>query len=141
MKTELDGAYLDMASRWADLSCAERKKVGAIIVKDGQIISDGFNGTPTGFSNTCEGEDGETLKEVLHAESNALSNWGWVFPILAIDHAAARVTDGYQSYAAVSWDADHNPTQQVWVGATLTPPTAYLAPRYDSRRHDLGIWS
>jgi len=72
MKTELDGAYLDMASRWAQLSCAERKKVGAIIVKDGQIISDGFNGTPTGFSNTCEGEDGETLKEVLHAESNAL---------------------------------------------------------------------
>jgi len=68
----LDRAYLDMAERWGKLSRAERKQVGALVVKDGQIISDGFNGTPTGFDNFCEDVDGKTLPEVLHAESNAL---------------------------------------------------------------------
>tara|TARA_R100000963_G_C4561092_1_gene49936 strand:+ start:77 stop:517 length:441 start_codon:yes stop_codon:yes gene_type:complete len=63
---------MDMALRWAQLSEAQRKKVGALIVKDGQVISDGFNGTPRGFENVCEGANGETLPEVLHAESNAL---------------------------------------------------------------------
>jgi dCMP deaminase len=48
-------------------------KVGCLIVKDDMIISDGYNGTPSGFDNTCEGEDGKTLKEVLHAESNAIT--------------------------------------------------------------------
>jgi dCMP deaminase len=71
-KRSLDVAYLDMAERWSQLSRAERKQVGALIVKDGQIISDGFNGTPTGFDNFCEDVDGKTLPEVLHAESNAL---------------------------------------------------------------------
>jgi len=68
----LDQAYMDMALRWAQLSEAHRKKVGALVVKDKQIISDGFNGTPRGFENVCEDAKGETLAEVLHAESNAL---------------------------------------------------------------------
>jgi len=68
----LDRAYMDMCLRWAQLSVAQRKKVGALVVKDGQIISDGFNGTPTGFENVCEDAGGKTLPEVLHAESNAL---------------------------------------------------------------------
>ena len=68
----LDKAYMDMSLRWAQLSVAQRKKVGALIVLDGQVISDGFNGTPRGFENACEGSDGKTLPEVLHAESNAL---------------------------------------------------------------------
>lgn len=71
-QVKLDNAYMDMALRWAQLSEAQRKKVGALIVKDGQVISDGFNGTPRGFENVCEGANGETLPEVLHAESNAL---------------------------------------------------------------------
>lgn len=69
----LDRAYMDMARRWGRLSYAKRKQVGALVINDGQIISDGFNGTPSGFKNACEGEDGETLPEVLHAESNALA--------------------------------------------------------------------
>ena len=69
---DLDNAYLDMASIWGSLSYAERKKVGCLIVKDGQIISDGYNGTPTGLSNVCEDESGKTLEIVIHAESNAL---------------------------------------------------------------------
>lgn len=62
-----------MAIVWSKLSQAKRKRVGAILVKDGQIISDGFNGTPTGYENACElpGED-KTRWEVLHAESNAI---------------------------------------------------------------------
>jgi len=71
-QVKLDNAYMDMALRWAQLSEAQRKKVGALIVKDGQVISDGFNGTPRGFENVCEDAKGETLPEVLHAESNAL---------------------------------------------------------------------
>jgi len=65
-------AYLRMAFEWAELSHCHRKKVGAIIVKDRMIISDGFNGTPTGFENTCEDEDGYTKWYVLHAEANAI---------------------------------------------------------------------
>ena len=67
-----DTAYLKMAHEWAKLSHCERKKVGALIVKDRMIISDGFNGTPTGFDNCCEDEDGFTKWEVLHAEANAI---------------------------------------------------------------------
>lgn len=65
-------AYLRMAHEWAQLSHCERKKVGAIIVKDRMIISDGFNGTPTGFENYCEDEEGYTKWYVLHAEANAI---------------------------------------------------------------------
>ena len=67
-----DRAYLKMALEWGALSHCERKKVGAIIVKDRMIISDGFNGTPTGFNNNCEDEDGRTKWYVLHAEANAI---------------------------------------------------------------------
>ena len=67
-----DKAYLRMALEWAKLSHCNRKKVGAIIVKDGMIISDGFNGTPSGFDNCCENDLGETHWYVLHAEANAI---------------------------------------------------------------------
>ena len=67
-----DKAYLRMAHTWAELSHCSRKKVGAIIVKDGAIISDGYNGTPAGFNNSCENENGETHWYVLHAEANAI---------------------------------------------------------------------
>jgi dCMP deaminase len=66
-----DEAYMRMALEWAKLSYCERKKVGALIVKDRMIISDGFNGTPTGFENNCE-ENDETKWYVLHAEANAI---------------------------------------------------------------------
>jgi dCMP deaminase len=67
-----DTAYLNMAHEWAKLSHCERKQVGAIIVKDRMIISDGFNGTPTGFENPCENEENDTKWYVLHAEANAI---------------------------------------------------------------------
>lgn len=67
-----DKAYLRMAKTWSDLSHCNRKQVGAIIVKDRMIISDGFNGTPSGFDNCCEADNGETLWYVLHAEANAI---------------------------------------------------------------------
>lgn len=67
-----DIVYLSMAFQWSKLSRAKRKKVGALIVKDERIISDGFNGTPIGFDNCCE-LDGHTKPEVLHAESNAIT--------------------------------------------------------------------
>jgi dCMP deaminase len=67
-----DKAYLKMALEWGKLSHCERKQVGALIVKDRMIISDGFNGTPTGFENCCEDENGATKWEVLHAEANAI---------------------------------------------------------------------
>ncbi len=67
-----DKAYLRMALEWAKLSHCKRKQVGAIIVKDRMIISDGYNGTPTGFENTCEDENGDTKWYVLHAEANAI---------------------------------------------------------------------
>lgn len=67
-----DTAYMRMAVEWAKLSHCKRKQVGALIVKDRMIISDGFNGTPSGFDNECEDEDGLTKWEVLHAEANAI---------------------------------------------------------------------
>jgi dCMP deaminase len=67
-----DRAYLRLADSWAKLSYCKRKQVGAIIVKDAIIISDGYNGTPAGFDNCCENEDGETHWYVLHAEANAI---------------------------------------------------------------------
>lgn len=68
-----DQAYLRMAREWSLLSHCTRKKVGAIIVKNGMIISDGYNGTPSGFENDCEDGQGLTLWYVLHAEANAIS--------------------------------------------------------------------
>ncbi len=67
-----DKAYLRMAQTWAELSHCERKKVGALIVRDGRIISDGYNGTPAGFPNCCEDQQGNTEWYVLHAEANAI---------------------------------------------------------------------
>ena len=67
-----DQAYLKMAVEWAKLSHCKRKQVGALIVKDKMIISDGYNGTPTGFDNCCEEDDGSTKWHVLHAEANAI---------------------------------------------------------------------
>jgi len=67
-----DMAYLRMAKEWAKLSYCKRKQVGAIIVKQRMIISDGFNGSPTGFDNNCEDEEGNTNWYVLHAEANAI---------------------------------------------------------------------
>ena len=79
-QNELDKTYLSMAQTWSKLSKAVRKKVGCLIVKDGAIISDGYNGTPTGFDNACEYSDPRlsfthliTKPEVLHAESNAIT--------------------------------------------------------------------
>jgi len=68
-----DSAYLKMAKEWAKLSHCTRKQVGALIVKDRMIISDGYNGTPTGYDNCCEDDGGDTLWYVLHAEANALT--------------------------------------------------------------------
>lgn len=70
--SKYDYAYLKMAIEWANLSYCTRRKVGAIIVKDKMIISDGYNGTPSGFENVCEDEHGETKWYVLHAEANAI---------------------------------------------------------------------
>ena len=67
-----DKAYLKMALEWAKLSHCKRKQVGALIVKNGMIISDGYNGCPSGFENNCEDENGETKWYVLHAEANAI---------------------------------------------------------------------
>lgn len=67
-----DTAYLRMAMEWAKLSHCNRRKVGAIIVKNRMIISDGYNGTPSGFDNCCEDENGKTHWYVLHAEANAI---------------------------------------------------------------------
>ena len=67
-----DLAYLKMAKEWSKLSHCNRKQVGALIVKDKMIISDGYNGSPTGFDNCCEDEEGNTKWHVLHAEANAI---------------------------------------------------------------------
>lgn len=69
----LDRRYLRMAAIWAENSYCTRRKVGAIIVRDKMIISDGYNGTPAGFENVCEDENGVTRPYVLHAEANAIT--------------------------------------------------------------------
>ena len=72
MYNKYDVAYLKMALEWAKLSYCKRKQVGALIVKDRTIISDGYNGTPSGFENCCEDENNQTKWYVLHAEANAI---------------------------------------------------------------------
>ncbi len=73
LKTEkYDAAYLRMAAEWSKLSQCKRRQVGALIVKGRSIISDGYNGTPSGFENFCEDEEGYTKWYVLHAEANAI---------------------------------------------------------------------
>ena len=70
---DLDMRYMRMAKIWAENSYCERRKVGALIVKDKMIISDGYNGTPAGFENICENDEGFTKPYVLHAEANAIT--------------------------------------------------------------------
>ena len=70
---ELDMRYIRMAKIWAENSYCKRRKVGALIVKDKMIISDGYNGTPSGFENICEDENNVTKPYVLHAEANAIT--------------------------------------------------------------------
>ncbi len=70
---KFDDRYLEMAAIWAKNSYCKRRQVGALIVKDKMIISDGYNGTPSGFENVCEDETGATKPYVLHAEANAIS--------------------------------------------------------------------
>jgi dCMP deaminase len=73
MNNKYDAVYLELADNLSVLSYANRKKVGALIVKDNSIIADGYNGTPAGYSNDCEDENGNTYWYVLHAEANAIS--------------------------------------------------------------------
>jgi dCMP deaminase len=70
---KFDRRYLEMAAVWAKNSYCIRRQVGAILVKDNMIISDGFNGTPSGFENVCEDENNDTKPYVLHAEANAIT--------------------------------------------------------------------
>ncbi len=70
---QLDIRYIRMARIWSENSYCVRRKVGALIVKDKMIISDGYNGTPSGFENICEDETGKTKSYVLHAEANAIT--------------------------------------------------------------------
>ncbi|MFA6895336.1 MAG: CMP deaminase, partial [Bacteroidales bacterium] len=70
---QFDKSYLEMATVWAKNSYCKRRQVGALIVKDRMIISDGYNGTPSGFENVCEDDMGLTKPYVLHAEANAIT--------------------------------------------------------------------
>ena len=70
---KFDKSYMEMASVWARNSYCKRRQVGALLVKDRMIISDGYNGTPAGFENVCEDESGATKPYVLHAEANAIT--------------------------------------------------------------------
>ena len=72
-QAKLDERYLRMARIWAENSYCKRRQVGALVVKDGMIISDGYNGTPSGFENVCEDDNNLTKPYVLHAEANALT--------------------------------------------------------------------
>lgn len=72
-ETKFDRSYIEMAGVWAKNSYCTRRQVGAILVKDRMIISDGYNGTPSGFENVCEDENGLTKPYVLHAEANAIT--------------------------------------------------------------------
>jgi dCMP deaminase len=72
-QAQFDCSYLKMATIWAQNSYCQRRQVGALIVKDRMIISDGYNGTPSGFENVCEDENGNTKPYVLHAEANAIT--------------------------------------------------------------------
>ena len=71
--SKFDDKYMKMAAIWATNSYCKRRQVGALLVKDRMIISDGYNGTPSGFENVCEDENGVTKPYVLHAEANAIS--------------------------------------------------------------------
>ena len=88
-----DKAYLRMALEWAKLSYCKRKQVGSLIVKDRMIISDGYNGTPSGFENFCEDDEGYTKWYVLHAEANAITK---------VAHASGPGCEGATLYLTLS---------------------------------------
>lgn len=71
--SKYDKLFIDICTKYAEMSYAKRKKVGAVIVKENTIVSDGYNGTPVGFDNNCEDNDGKTHWYVLHAEANAIT--------------------------------------------------------------------
>ncbi len=91
-RKKYDVTYLRMAREWSKLSYCKRKRVGALIVKDGMIISDGYNGTPSGFENVCEDEEGKTKWYVLHAEANAITKMA----------RSTQSSDGATLYVTVS---------------------------------------
>lgn len=92
MKKKWVDAFMDTAERFAQLSSAVRLKVGAVVVKDNRIISIGYNGTPVGWTNECEGEDGKTKDEVIHAEANAIAK-------LARDGESGSLADLFCTHA------------------------------------------
>ena len=91
---ELDKRYIRMASIWAENSYCQRRKVGALIVKDKMIISDGYNGTPSGFENVCEDENNLTKPYVLHAEANAITKTMYVTASPCIECAKLIIQAG-----------------------------------------------
>ena len=87
----LDGRYMRMAAIWAENSYCKRRQVGALVVKDNRIISDGYNGTPSGFENICEDDSNVTYPYVLHAEANAITKLARSYN--NSDNATLYVTD------------------------------------------------
>ena len=87
----LDGRYMRMAAIWAENSYCKRRQVGALVVKDNRIISDGYNGTPSGFENVCEDDSNVTYPYVLHAEANAITKLARSYN--NSDNATLYVTD------------------------------------------------
>jgi dCMP deaminase len=92
MKQKWIDAFMDTAERFAQLSSAKRLNVGAVVVRDQRIVSIGYNGTPAGWTNECEGEDGKTKDEVIHAEANAIAK-------LARDGESGLGTDLFCTHA------------------------------------------
>ena len=87
----LDGRYMRMAAIWAENSYCKRRQVGALVIKDNRIISDGYNGTPSGFENVCEDDSNVTYPYVLHAEANAITKLARSYN--NSDNATLYVTD------------------------------------------------
>jgi dCMP deaminase len=92
MKQKWIDAFMDTAERFAQLSSAKRLQVGAVVVRDQRIVSIGYNGTPAGWTNQCEGDDGKTKDEVIHAEANAVAK-------LARDGESGLGTDLFCTHA------------------------------------------
>jgi dCMP deaminase len=92
MKQKWVDAFMDTAERFAQLSSAVRLQVGAVVVKDNRIVSIGYNGTPAGWTNQCENEEGYTKDEVIHAEANAIAK-------LARDGESGLGTDLFCTHA------------------------------------------
>ena len=109
----LDERYLRMARIWAENSYCERRQVGALIVRGDAIISDGYNGTPSGFENICEDENNKTKPYVLHAEANAItkvaksnnSSLGATYRVCQVDHTSRDPAGGvFRELPECRWD-------------------------------------